>query len=156
MPTAATKLVCVRCQNTITVGNCSNCGGDSYKYWSIGNFGNGSLECRKCSEQWAIWTCKSCGTKNTIDKSMKECFIATAVYQGKITPEVTLLRSYRDNVLKQSKLGKLMVRVYERTSPPIAEMAYSHNMVRLLLGKLIVNPAVEIVKHIYKDKKSQD
>jgi hypothetical protein len=155
MPTSVTKLVCVKCQNTRAVGICSNCGGELYKYWSIGNFGNGSLECTKCSRSWAIWTCERCGCENTIDKSMKECFIATAVYEGRITPEVTLLRSYRDNVLNKNQIGKLMVRMYEKTSPLIAEMAYSHKMMRSLLRKFLVNPAVAIVRYIYNDKSSQ-
>ncbi len=124
--------------------------GDSFIYKSHASFGDGSVTCIKCNSGYSGWKCPSCSTHNPISKSIKECFIATAVYNGENTPEVTLLRSYRDNVLMQSNIGKLMVRLYERTSPPIAELAYSHNTIRLLLDKFIVTPAVAIVKHIYK------
>ncbi len=50
-----------------------------------------------------------------------ECFIATAAYGSKFTPEVTVLRDFRDQYLMNSLLGKSIVEFYYRHSPPLAE-----------------------------------
>jgi hypothetical protein len=49
------------------------------------------------------------------------CFIATAVY-GSDAWETELLRIWRDEVLLQSKAGRIFVRVYYAVSPPIARV----------------------------------
>lgn len=49
------------------------------------------------------------------------CYIATAVYGSYEAPEVMTLRSYRDNVLKKTALGRWFIRTYYRLSPPVAE-----------------------------------
>jgi len=41
-----------------------------------------------------------------------ECFVATAVYGNRNTPEVQTLRDFRDNVLMRSSIGRLFVDFY--------------------------------------------
>jgi predicted Zn finger-like uncharacterized protein len=48
------------------------------------------------------------------------CFIATAAFGSPFAAEVETLRRYRDEVLAHSTLGRLLVRVYEIVSPPLA------------------------------------
>ncbi|MFM0205863.1 cold shock domain-containing protein [Paraburkholderia sediminicola] len=61
--------------------------------------------------------CPFCGT--TYRKF--GCFLATAVYGDYDAPKVRLLRDFRDHVLNQSRVGRAMVQLYYRTSPPIAD-----------------------------------
>jgi hypothetical protein len=51
----------------------------------------------------------------------KKCFIATAAYGSALAPQVVTLRAFRDDRLRQSRLGRWMIDVYERCSPPLAD-----------------------------------
>jgi hypothetical protein len=48
------------------------------------------------------------------------CFIATAVYQSPIAPEVLVFRRYRDEVLRRSAPGRIGINLYYRLSPPLS------------------------------------
>ncbi len=48
------------------------------------------------------------------------CFIATAAFGSPFTAEVEALRRFRDEILECSIFGRLLVRVYEFISPPLA------------------------------------
>ena len=50
----------------------------------------------------------SSGTSSSSD----DCFIATAVYGDKNAPEVQVLRDFRDNVLMENKLGRIVIDLY--------------------------------------------
>lgn len=51
-------------------------------------------------------SCDNCGA------SGPDCFIATAVYGDQNAPQVETLRQYRDNVLKESTLGRRFISFY--------------------------------------------
>lgn len=53
------------------------------------------------------------------------CFIATAVY-GQSHPNTMMLRTWRDQVLRQSARGRWLIAVYYRISPPIARFLGRH------------------------------
>lgn len=75
------------------------------------------------------------------------CFIATAAYGSYAEPHVMILREFRDNVLQHSIPGRLFIRCYYRTSPPIARLIASREflkkIVRTILKPIVcfVNPA---------------
>jgi hypothetical protein len=48
------------------------------------------------------------------------CFIATAAFGTPLAPEIDVFRRFRDDKLKKSLWGTLLVHFYERTSPPVA------------------------------------
>lgn len=80
--------------------------------------------------------------ENSINsKSGGACYIATAVYGSYDSPEVHILRRYRDENLVKSTIGRLFIRVYYRLSPPIAQWLIHtrriNNATRLILDKFV-------------------
>ncbi|MDT8992797.1 CFI-box-CTERM domain-containing protein [Curvibacter sp. APW13] len=61
--------------------------------------------------------CPYCGA---LHKDFTACFIATAVYQDSMAPEVQALRAFRDQSLMPHVLGRAFVKTYYTVSPPIA------------------------------------
>lgn len=61
------------------------------------------------------------------------CFIATAAYGSYAEPHVLTLREFRDNVLYTTALGRLFVRCYYKTSPPIADLIASREYAKRLV-----------------------
>ena len=49
------------------------------------------------------------------------CYIATAVYGAYDCPQVCTLRRYRDDVLAESALGRLFIRIYYKFSPKLVK-----------------------------------
>jgi hypothetical protein len=55
----------------------------------------------------------------TARSNLAKCFIATAVF-GPTSPEVAVLRQFRDETLLNFKIGQLFTKAYYKVSPPIA------------------------------------
>jgi len=74
-------------------------------------------------------------------QSSSGCYIATAVYGYYNHPQVIKLRSFRDNQLLPSSIGKLFVKAYYTVSPKLViwlhNKPYVQNFVRKLLDKII-------------------
>ncbi|WP_338667961.1 cold shock domain-containing protein [Pseudodesulfovibrio methanolicus] len=66
--------------------------------------------------------CPFCGTRY---QDLSKCFIATAVY-GADADSTNTLRAWRDNYLQPNPAGDILVRVYYRVSPPIADYLRDH------------------------------
>ena len=76
------------------------------------------------------------------------CFIATAAYGTSLSEEVDILRQFRDEFLKTSPVGRALVAVYYKLSPPLAGLISRHRTLRALVRECLVNPAVTLSKSI--------
>ncbi|MGB6873654.1 MAG: CFI-box-CTERM domain-containing protein [Dehalococcoidia bacterium] len=54
------------------------------------------------------------------------CFIATAAYAAPMAEEIGILREFRDKYLLTNPLGKGLLKLYYKVSPPIAEFITEH------------------------------
>lgn len=78
-------------------------------------------------------------------KAKSGCFIATACYPDIDSPEVVLLKQFRDDVLVRSSAGRAFVRAYCFISPPIARVIVNRKPLRTAVRRCCVEPAVAIV-----------
>jgi YVTN family beta-propeller protein len=68
---------------------------------------------------------------NEVEKRTKDdCFIATAAFGSLMEPHVVTLRHFRDAYLIPHTLGRVFVRTYYATSPPIANFISRHETLR--------------------------
>jgi uncharacterized membrane protein YkvA (DUF1232 family) len=69
------------------------------------------------------------------------CFIATAAYDGQLTPTVETLCRFRDEFLEHGRLGRRLVRLYYATSPGVAEALDRHPSLKPAVRKLLTRIA---------------
>lgn len=89
-----------------------------------------------------------------ITKCIKEdagesgCFISTALYQASKYPskELFLLRSFRDNVMNNDEMGKILVRYYYKIAPPIANYLYNAKLMRRIVKTLFIDSTVRLIE----------
>jgi hypothetical protein len=68
------------------------------------------------------------------------CFIATACYDSAEHPAVHVLRRFRDEKLARHRIGRLLIRFYERLSPPVAKKIQSRRWARRLVRRILARP----------------
>lgn len=59
-----------------------------------------------------------------------DCFIASAVYDSPLAPEVKVLREFRNKILKTNWLGRKLVKFYYQNSPPLAHWLNAHKYLK--------------------------
>ncbi len=73
------------------------------------------------------------------------CFIATAAYGTPWTPQVRVLRSFRDMFLLTHALGRWLVEQYYRLSPPLADYIRDRSWLRAIV-RISLTPVVWTVQ----------
>ncbi len=79
--------------------------------------------------------------KNPTPTPSNNCFIATACYRDLYSPEVILLRKFRDEILNKHFFGRIFMKFYYATSPYIYYQLLNHpkisNRVKVALDRLV-------------------
>lgn len=137
----------INCRSKNRVGVCPNCGYEEFntEYWEPLVI----LTCKRCEEWRSNLVCEKCGSRTPVKKSglpQPGCFIATACYGSPWAPEVCLLREYRDIYLRRTMIGRMIIRVYERTSPSIANWLSRRPKARRLVRKVVMPPLLWIAR----------
>ena len=77
----------------------------------------------------------------TQSNTSTNCFIATACYRDLYSPEVIILREFRDEVLSKNFIGRIFIRLYYCTSPLIFNQLLSRpkisKQIKIILDRLI-------------------
>lgn len=155
------RVICGNCNKefitTIIKTKCPYCG----RYfnaprWSVG---------------WKVWYCPYCReifgetpycTSKTISRRIgtnyewgeaiaekyagpPSCFILTAAYGSPLATEINIFRRWRDEILSQKMIGKLLVSAYYRISPSIAKFIAKSNTRRWIV-RILVKPLILLLK----------
>lgn len=67
-----------------------------------------------------------------------KCFIATAAFGSPLQPDVVVLSRYRDERLLSSRLGRLLLSIYEAVSPTIARWIDKEELFRVIIRKCLL------------------
>jgi len=106
----------------------------------------------RCAHEYSNAICQKCGWSKSELKSIdgssgptdrsKDCFVATAVYGDIDHPDVRQLRSFRDDTLQHTILGRAFIGWYYRNGETLAE--WLDNQTRLKKGtRFILQQIVE-------------
>lgn len=78
-----------------------------------------------------------------------DCFIATAACGTESHADVIALRSFRDDVLLQSRCSRFAVKTYYSLSPPIARWISRSQRRRATVRRTIVSPASRLAAAVF-------
>jgi hypothetical protein len=74
------------------------------------------------------------------------CFIATAAFGCPMANEVAALRDFRDNFLLKARVGRRLVKIYDRVSPPLANYIGRHETLRSVTRHTL-KPLIHLTKY---------
>jgi len=108
------------CGRQVDLGKCPNCGHQNWRTYMDQN-GSDVIKCESCDISLGSVKCPHCGCKIDAAKFGNwtgPCFIATELY-GYNSPQVAILRSWRDRSLMPNYGGRLFIETYYRGAPTV-------------------------------------
>jgi len=78
---------------------------------------------------------------------LDDCFIATAAFGTPFDDRITVLRSFRDQVLLPNRIGRRLVHFYYRISPPIAAVIERHQLLKSVT-RICLIPVVQLASFV--------
>ena len=75
-----------------------------------------------------------------------DCFVATVCYGSPMAHEVRVLREFRDTVLVQSIVGRVLVRLYSKVGPRAAQWIIGRETAKAIVRRCILVPALRAVR----------
>lgn len=155
------KIECRYCgrQNDASLVECDKCGASLSDTWikvycdrcgiPLGDGADPVGKCVICKE--AVFLCdihkkKVIGEEIYCKEHESECFIATAVLGTPLDPKIDLLRDFRDQWILSKPFGRSVIYTYYEISPSIARIARRNDIVRNVLRKTIVQPALKLAQ----------
>ncbi len=109
-------------------------------------------KCVTCKE--SVYLCdkhrkKVVGEEIFCKEHESECFIATAVFGTPLDPQIDELREFRDGWLLNNPLGRAAVYTYYEISPSIARAAGKNEILKELLRRTVVQPALKLTRTLF-------
>lgn len=84
--------------------------------------------------------------------SSSNCFIATACYRDLYSPEVILLRKFRDEILCKYFLGRIFIKFYYSSSPVLYHQLLSSPKISIQI-KSFLDTLVHLIRKFFKSLK---
>ena len=74
------------------------------------------------------------------NSSDKGCYIATACYGDYNTPQVVAFKRYRDKFLLKSRFGQIIIKIYYKFSPYLANRLKNNLILNRIIRKALLDP----------------
>ena len=97
------------------------------------------------ADQALFWVCNDCKSKYFEGSGGGGCFIATACCGSADCSQVIELKRFRDDVLLNTRLGRTLVTLYYRLSPPVARLLQRSRLMRRFIKWALIDPVTKIV-----------
>ena len=78
------------------------------------------------------------------------CFIATAAYGTALHEDINVLREFRDEYLVTNPAGRVFVKIYYTTSPPVAALIRNNEGLSTPVREVFIKPLVYITRQFVK------
>jgi len=115
---------------------------------SKSGYANGQNQSQFTVQGGSTTTSSSSPTTSSTTPSQRLCLIATAAYSSELSPEVALLRNFRDNQVLDTKAGASFMQAfnafYYSFSPQVASRVASNDDIRIVT-KAVLYPLVGIL-----------
>lgn len=77
----------------------------------------------------------------------RKCAVATATFGSTLAAEVIILSTFRDEVLLTNLGGKIFVKFYDATSPPVASLIEKSNFLKRIIRIFLLSPILSLIKY---------
>ena len=84
--------------------------------------------------------------KGKVTAEKVKCFVASAALGNSAYPGLNILRNWRDETLRRYKLGQVLIRIYYKSSPPLAQLVSKSKLLRRII-RLCLNPIIKVLHY---------